>query len=123
MNEEARPERASIIMLSDVVCPWCYVGLAELEKLQENFAVDIHWSPFLLDPTVPPEGRPQTPYNKPGDPPTPVAAPRAQARTMAARRLGSCDFARDNGASGAEQRQSLDTALRLGMTWVWSPHP
>ncbi|MGE0135035.1 MAG: DsbA family oxidoreductase [Dehalococcoidia bacterium] len=72
MNEEARPERASIIMLSDVVCPWCYVGLKELEKLQEQFAVDIQWSPFLLDPTVPPEGRSQTPYTKPGDPPTPV---------------------------------------------------
>ncbi|MFN8585000.1 MAG: DsbA family oxidoreductase [Dehalococcoidia bacterium] len=72
MNDEAPRERASIIMLSDVVCPWCYVGLMELEKLQENFPIDVHWSPFLLDPTVPPEGRPQTPYNKPGDPPTPV---------------------------------------------------
>jgi len=72
MNEEAAPQRASIIMLSDVVCPWCYVGLMEIEKLQQNFDVEIHWSPFLLDPTVPPEGRPQTPYTKPGDPPTPV---------------------------------------------------
>lgn len=73
MNDtEARPERASIIVLSDVVCPWCYVGLMELEKLQKHFPVDLHWSPFLLDPTVPPEGRPQTGYTKPGDPPTPV---------------------------------------------------
>lgn len=72
MNAEERPERASIIILSDVVCPWCYVGLTELEKLQQHFPIDIHWSPFLLDPTVPPEGRPQTPYTKPGDGPTPV---------------------------------------------------
>lgn len=75
MNEVAdgtRTERASIIVVSDFVCPWCYVGHMEVERLREKYAIDVHWSPFLLDPTVPPEGRPQQRYTKDGDPPTPL---------------------------------------------------
>ena len=70
MTTETRPERASIIVFSDVVCPWCYIGHLELERLKEEYAVDIQWSPFLLDPTVPPEGRPQQRHTTDADPPT-----------------------------------------------------
>lgn len=70
MTTEATPERASIIVFSDIVCPWCYVGHLELERLKQEFDVDVQWSPFLLDPTVPPEGRPQQRHTKDGDPPT-----------------------------------------------------
>jgi predicted DsbA family dithiol-disulfide isomerase len=72
MTNEERPERASIIVFSDFVCPWCYIGHMELERLKQEYAVDVQWAPFLLDPTVPPEGRPQTPRNQPGDPLTPI---------------------------------------------------
>lgn len=71
-NEEERPERASIIVFSDFVCPWCYIGHMELERLKREYPVDVHWAPFLLDPSVPPEGRPQQPRNQPGDPLTPI---------------------------------------------------
>lgn len=44
----------------DVVCPWCYLGKARLDKaiksLPENVEVAVQWRPFELDPTVPPEG-------------------------------------------------------------------
>ena len=30
----------------------------------------MRWSPFLLDPSIPPEGRTREPRTKPGDPPT-----------------------------------------------------
>lgn len=30
----------------------------------------VQWSPFLLDPTIPPQGRERAPYTQPGDPPT-----------------------------------------------------
>ena len=30
----------------------------------------VTWSPFLLDPTIPPEGRSREPRTKPGDPPS-----------------------------------------------------
>jgi predicted DsbA family dithiol-disulfide isomerase len=42
----------------------------EVERLAREYPVDVRWAPFLLDPTVPPEGRPRQPYTKPGDPPS-----------------------------------------------------
>ena len=49
-----------IDFVSDVVCPWCAIGLASLERalqrLQGEVAVDIHFQPFELNPQMPPEG-------------------------------------------------------------------
>ena len=42
----------------------------EVEKLRENYDLDVRWAPFLLDPSIPPDGRTREPYTKPGDPPT-----------------------------------------------------
>ncbi len=58
-------ERLSIDVVSDVVCPWCYVGKKRLEKalaLVPEVQADIHWRPFQLDPTIPPEGVPRRAY-------------------------------------------------------------
>ena len=45
---------------SDVVCPWCYLGAANLLKALSARAgphpFAIRWHPFQLDPTIPPEG-------------------------------------------------------------------
>lgn len=46
-------------VISDVVCPWCFIGKRRLEKglaLRPDLNVDIHWRPFQLDPTVPKGG-------------------------------------------------------------------
>lgn len=32
----------------------------------------VRFAPFLLDPSIPPEGKPRKPYTRPGDPPTPM---------------------------------------------------
>lgn len=48
-----------IDIVSDIVCPWCYIGKKHLEKaLQQidNQAITINWHPFQLDPTIPAEG-------------------------------------------------------------------
>ena len=49
----------TIDIVSDVVCPWCYIGKRNLEAalacLPEG-GVEIHWRPYQLDPTIPPEG-------------------------------------------------------------------
>jgi predicted DsbA family dithiol-disulfide isomerase len=49
-----------IDFVSDVVCPWCAVGLKSLEqaleKLDGRVAADIHFQPFELNPQMPPEG-------------------------------------------------------------------
>lgn len=48
-----------IDIVSDVACPWCYIGKKHLEKALESFdsqPVEITWHPFQLDPTIPAEG-------------------------------------------------------------------
>ena len=56
-----------IDIVSDVVCPWCYVGKKHLEKALENMPeIDavIRWHPFQLDPTIPSEGYDRKAYMK-----------------------------------------------------------
>lgn len=49
-----------IDFVSDVVCPWCAVGLASLEqaiaRVGDAVAVELHVQPFELNPSMPPEG-------------------------------------------------------------------
>lgn len=55
-----------IDVVSDVMCPWCYVGKKRLEKalamVDDDIEVQINWKPFQLDPTIPPEGRDRKKY-------------------------------------------------------------
>lgn len=60
----------SLIIVSDFVCPWCYVGLREVEALMERHALDIRFAPYLLDPSTPPEGKPRKPQSAPDAPPS-----------------------------------------------------
>ena len=48
-----------IDIVSDVICPWCFIGKRRLEKalaLRPELAVDITWRPFQLNPDMPAEG-------------------------------------------------------------------
>ena len=48
-----------IDVVSDVVCPWCYLGKRKLDaamKQVAQFTYEVRWRPFQLDPTIPPEG-------------------------------------------------------------------
>lgn len=53
-------ERVAIDIVSDVVCPWCYLGKARLElaiaEVQDEVGVDINWRPYRLNPEHPPQG-------------------------------------------------------------------
>lgn len=54
-----------IDVVSDVMCPWCYIGKRRLEQALEQVSdveVNINWRPFQLDPTLPPEGRDRREY-------------------------------------------------------------
>ncbi len=62
--------KAFLIVVSDFVCPWCYVGLTEVERLQREYDIEVAWAPYLLDPSTPPEGKPRRQQSKPGDPPS-----------------------------------------------------
>lgn len=49
-----------IDVVSDVVCPWCYIGKRRLEKavtqLKDNYTFEINYLPFQLAPETPVEG-------------------------------------------------------------------
>lgn len=50
---------AVIEVVSDVVCPWCYIGKRRLEKalaLAGQRGVQVHWKAFELNPNAPKEG-------------------------------------------------------------------
>lgn len=48
-------------MVSDLACPWCWLGLRRLkraveEAAGEGIAVDVRFRPYELDPSIPPGG-------------------------------------------------------------------
>ncbi len=54
-------KQLKIDFVSDVVCPWCAVGLGGLEealrRLDGQVSADIHFQPFELNPQMGPEGQ------------------------------------------------------------------
>ena len=55
-----QPVRMRIDFVSDVVCPWCAIGLAALEQALGRVAgevqAELHFQPFELNPQMPAEG-------------------------------------------------------------------
>lgn len=52
-------------VVSDVVCPWCYIGqkrLARAIAALPHIDVEVRWRPYQLDPTIPPEGKDRRQY-------------------------------------------------------------
>jgi predicted DsbA family dithiol-disulfide isomerase len=46
-------------VVSDVVCPWCYIGKRRLEMavaLTPEIAVEVNWRPYFLNQWIPREG-------------------------------------------------------------------
>lgn len=59
-------QKITIDVVSDVVCPWCYIGKRRLEKaineLKEEYEFEVNYLPFELNPNMPKEGRNQKEY-------------------------------------------------------------
>jgi len=54
-----------IDVVSDVVCPWCYLGKHRLEAalaLRPDIKAEVRWKPYFLDPRVPREGMARVDY-------------------------------------------------------------
>ena len=52
-------------IISDPICPWCYIGKAHLDRALEahpNHPFEIEWHPFQLNPDMPPEGMDRRAY-------------------------------------------------------------
>ncbi len=55
----------AIDIVSDVVCPWCYLGRARLNKALAQIpqtTVAINWRPYQLDPSIPAGGKDRQVY-------------------------------------------------------------
>ena len=59
MNDAPPAASIRIDIISDITCPWCYIGKHRLEAAIASYAglgVDLHWRPFQLDPNIPEDG-------------------------------------------------------------------
>lgn len=53
----SKPVRIDVV--SDIVCPWCFIGKRRLEKaiaLRPEQPVEVHYRPYFLNDWIPPEG-------------------------------------------------------------------
>jgi predicted DsbA family dithiol-disulfide isomerase len=59
-------QKISIDVVSDVVCPWCYIGKrrleAALDALRHDYDFVVEYRPFELNPAIPASGRNQKDY-------------------------------------------------------------
>jgi predicted DsbA family dithiol-disulfide isomerase len=65
MGETLAGRRIDIV--SDAICPWCYIGKRQLERAlvaleKEDLQFSVHWNPFQLNPDMPKEGRDRMAY-------------------------------------------------------------
>jgi len=52
-------------IISDPICPWCYIGKAKLDRALEaapDHPFEIQWKPFQLNPDMPAEGMDRREY-------------------------------------------------------------
>lgn len=70
--ESILPQDAEVLtidIVSDVVCPWCFVGkhrlaqaLDQLRAKRPQFKAAIRWLPYFLNPDTPEQGEPYRPF-------------------------------------------------------------
>jgi predicted DsbA family dithiol-disulfide isomerase len=56
-----------IDIVSDTVCPWCFIGKRRIERamaMRPEVAFEVFWRPYRLDPTIPREGVDRRAYLK-----------------------------------------------------------
>ena len=61
--ESSAEASLKVDVVSDIVCPWCFIGkrklevaLAELDKSEPGLGVEVRWHPFQLNPDLPADG-------------------------------------------------------------------
>lgn len=54
-----------LVIFSDPICPWCYIGKARLDRALEarpNHPFEVEWHPFMLNPDMPQGGMERRAY-------------------------------------------------------------
>jgi predicted DsbA family dithiol-disulfide isomerase len=58
--------KIDIDVVSDAICPWCFVGKRRLEKataaVKGRHEIRVHWKPYQLNPGMPKAGMPRDEY-------------------------------------------------------------
>jgi predicted DsbA family dithiol-disulfide isomerase len=49
-------KKLKVVVYSDYICPFCYIGFHRIEKLKEKYNLEVEWKPFELHPEIPKEG-------------------------------------------------------------------
>jgi predicted DsbA family dithiol-disulfide isomerase len=58
---------ARLDIISDAICPWCYIGKRQLERALSLIdpallRLEVHWRPYQLNPDMPQAGQPRAEY-------------------------------------------------------------
>ena len=60
------PKEATLTVVSDPICPWCYIGKARLglalKEIQPKISLRVEWNPFELNPSLPKKGMDRADY-------------------------------------------------------------
>lgn len=59
------PKALRVDVVSDVVCPWCFIGKRRLEKaaaLTPEIPLEVYFHPYFLNDWIPPEGMARADY-------------------------------------------------------------
>ncbi len=70
-----------VIVFSDFICPFCYIGYLRLRRLLEDYELEVDWRFLEIHPDNPPEGRP---VSELGYPPQQWAQMMSNLQSMAA---------------------------------------
>lgn len=65
MDQQPTSTTVHVDVISDVVCPWCFLGQKRLDRaisLAGDVEVDVRWRPYQLDPSIPPQGHERKSY-------------------------------------------------------------
>jgi predicted DsbA family dithiol-disulfide isomerase len=65
MSDQPSRPPIQIDVVSDVVCPWCFIGKRRLEKalaLKPDIPVEVRYHPYFLNPWIPREGMSRDEY-------------------------------------------------------------
>ena len=60
------PREATLTVVSDPICPWCYIGKARLglalKEIEPEISIRVEWNPFELNPSLPKKGMDRADY-------------------------------------------------------------
>ena len=65
-SKRKHPEGIQVDMVSDIVCPWCWLGKRYFDDAvkKSGAKVNVTYRPYMLDPTVPKDGMAYRDYMK-----------------------------------------------------------